>query len=100
MRRSRRIVAAVLGVLVLSSVIAISAPVAAAEPPSVRVFASSSAITVERGREDWVYLDPGIWMAAIGGTFELRATRTDYDSPIVLEQVDASTGATLRTLAP
>jgi hypothetical protein len=62
------------------------------------VFPSSSTITVERGRRDWVYVDPGIWMAAVGGAFELRATRADYDSPVVLEQVDAVTGATLRTL--
>jgi len=100
MKQRRRHVAATLGVLVLSSVIATVGTAAAVEvaPPSVRIFASSTSVAVERGRKDWVYLDPGTWLASVGGTFELRASRADYDSPIVLAQTDAVTGAVLRTL--
>jgi hypothetical protein len=73
-------------------------PAAAADPPTVRVFAASTEITAERGRGDFVYIDPGIWVASVGGAFELRASRPDYDSPVSLVQTDAATGAVLRTL--
>lgn len=98
MARWRRVPVLMLGVLVLSSVVVTAGPATAAGPPSIRVFASSSTITVERGRKDFVNVDPGIWMTSVGGAFELRATRDDYDSPIVLEQTDAATGAPLREL--
>jgi Lysyl oxidase len=71
---------------------------AAAVPPTVRLFAASSQITAERGRNDVVYLDPGIWVASVGGAFELRASRPDYDTPPSLVQTDAVTDAVLRTL--
>ena len=100
MKHRRRRLAATFGVLVLSSMIASVGAAAAVEatPPSVRLFASSTSVTVERGRKDWVNLDPGTWLAAVGGTFELRASRADYDSPIVLTQTDAVTGTVLRPL--
>lgn len=98
MSRSRRTVAAALGVMVLSSVVATAGPATAADPPSVRMLASSTMLTVERGRRDFVWVDPGAWIASVGGAFELRATRAAYDSPVELEQVDASTGEPLRSL--
>ncbi|HEU4528628.1 MAG TPA: lysyl oxidase family protein [Actinomycetota bacterium] len=98
MSRSRRTLAAALGVMVLSSVVATAGPAAAADPPSVRVLASSTTLTVERGRRDFVWVDPGAWVASVGGAFELRATRANYDSPVELVQVDATTGDTLRNL--
>jgi hypothetical protein len=73
-------------------------PATAADPPTVRVFAASTEITAERGRNDFVYVDPGIWIASVGGAFELRASRPDYDTPPSLVQIDAVTGAVLRTL--
>ncbi|HET9722226.1 MAG TPA: lysyl oxidase family protein [Actinomycetota bacterium] len=98
MNRSRRTLAAALGVLVLSSVVAGAGPAAAADPPSVRLLASSTTLTVARDRRDFVWVDPGAWIASVGGAFELRATRADYDSPVELEQVDATTGDPLRSL--
>jgi len=98
MGRSRRTLAAALGIAVLSSVVSSAGPAAAADPPSIRMLASSTTLTVERGRRDFVWVDPGAWIASVGGAFELRATRADYDSPVVLEQVDATTGDPLRSL--
>jgi hypothetical protein len=71
---------------------------AAADPPTVRLFTATSEVTVERGRGDFVGIDPGIWVASVGGAFELRASRPDYDTPVSLVQTDAVTGAVLRTL--
>jgi hypothetical protein len=66
--------------------------------PSVRLVASGGPVTLyeSNGR---VGLDVGVWVAAAGGTFELRASRADHDAPIGLTQVDATTGAVLRDLS-
>jgi hypothetical protein len=72
----------------------------AADPPTVRPFAATTEIKVERGRGGFVWIDAGTWVASVGGAFELRATRPDYDSPVTLVQTDARTGAVLRTFPP
>ena len=41
---------------------------------------------------------PGMFVAAVGGDFELRASRPDYGKPLRLVQVDAGTGAVVRAL--
>lgn len=95
MRRARRSIVPLVLVLSLATVGGI--PAGAAEPPSVRLFAATTHMTVERsGRSVW--LDPGVWVASVGGAFELRASRPDYDTPVGLTQNDAETGAVLRTL--
>ncbi|MEX0743516.1 MAG: lysyl oxidase family protein [Actinomycetota bacterium] len=98
MSRARRTFASF--ALVLASLTLLSGmPFAAAvDPPKVRLFAATTRVTVERDRRDFVFVDPGVWVASVGGAFELRATRTDYDSPVTLVQTDATTGAILRTL--
>jgi len=45
-----------------------------------------------------VAFDPGVWIASVGGAFQLFASRPDYDTPVTLVQTDATTGAVLRTL--
>jgi hypothetical protein len=67
-------------------------------PPTVRLVASGGQVTLYRS-EGQVPLDLGVWVAAAGGDFELRATRADYDSPIALRQTDAATGDVLRDLS-
>jgi hypothetical protein len=74
-------------------------PATAADPPTVRLFAASTQVTAERGKNDVVFIDPGIWVASVGGAFELRASRPDYDTPPSLVQTDAATGTVLRTLS-
>lgn len=73
-------------------------PAVAVDPPKVRIFAASTTVTVERDRRDFAWVDPGVWVASVGGAFELRATRPDYDTPVSFVQTDASTGEILRTL--
>ena len=90
--------------VVLSLLISLVVPSAmvpsasAAEPPSLRLFAADSSITVERSGRGRVFVEPGAWITPVGGTFELRATRPDYDTPVSLTQVDAVTHEVLRTL--
>jgi len=84
--------------VIASLTLSLVPPATAADPPTVRLFAASTQITAERGKNDVVFLDPGIWVASLGGAFELRASRPDYDTPPSLVQTDAVTGSVLRTL--
>lgn len=96
MRRAVR--PSLLPAIVLASLLLPIGPATATDPPSLRLFAADSRATAERYEDGYVYLDPGIWIAAVGGAFELRATRPDYDTPVSLTQQDATTGRVLRTL--
>ena len=95
-RATRRI--ALLLTVISSLALSLVPPATAADPPTVRLFAASTQVTAERGRNDVVFLDPGIWVASVGGAFELRASRPDYDTAPSLVQTDAVTGTVLRTL--
>jgi hypothetical protein len=99
-RRVRRSIAPLSVALASLTLLAGVVPAGAADPPTLRLFAAQSEVTVERDRRGNVFLDPGMWIAPVGGAFELRATRPDYDSPVSLVQTDADTGAVLRTLSP
>ncbi|MGA9162285.1 MAG: lysyl oxidase family protein [Actinomycetota bacterium] len=96
-RRHRPLVPIALAVALLATLYA--APVGAASTPTLRLFVSSTQVTVERGRRDVVDVDPGAFITAVGGAFELRVGRPDYDTPITVKQVDAQTGAVLRTFS-
>jgi hypothetical protein len=98
MHRGRRLVP--LGTVTLASLMLLagSPPATAAEPPSVRIFAATSHIDAQRNRHDLVWLDPGVWVASVGGAFELRVSRPDYDTPVSIVQTDAATGEALREL--
>ncbi|HEX6009530.1 MAG TPA: lysyl oxidase family protein [Actinomycetota bacterium] len=95
-RSTRRV--ALLLTVIASLILSLVQPATAADPPTVRLFAASTHVTAERGRNDVIFVDPGIWVASEGGAFELRASRPDYDTPPSLVQTDASTGSVLRTL--
>jgi hypothetical protein len=43
-------------------------------------------------------IDPGVWVAAVNGAFQLNVSRPDYDTPVGLTQVDATDGSVLQTL--
>jgi Lysyl oxidase len=95
--RATRCIALLLTVIA-SLALSLVPPAIAADPPTVRLFAASTQVTAERGKNDVVFIDPGIWVASVGGAFELRASRPDYDTPPSLVQTDAVTGSALRTL--
>lgn len=91
-RGSKGLLACVLALAV------VGAPsVEAATPPSVRLMAPSSQVTLHRmGR--WVPLDLGLLVASTGGDFELHVSRPNYESPVAITQVDSTTHEVLRTL--
>jgi hypothetical protein len=45
-----------------------------------------------------LFVDPPIFVAAVGGDVEFRAWRADYDSPLMFAQVDAASGLAVRSL--
>jgi hypothetical protein len=98
MRRRRH--AFSLGIVVLAAqlLLAGAPPASAADPPSLRLFAATSHLDIERDNQGYTWFDPGAWVASVGGAFELRVTRPDYDTPVGVVQTDAVTGALLRTL--
>ena len=98
MRRRRHALS--LGIIVLATqLLLFGVPSASADdPPSLRLFAASSHIDIQRGKHGFTWFDPGAWVASVGGAFELRVGRPDYDTPVGIVQTDATTAAELRTL--
>ncbi len=91
---------ALLAVALAMSTAAVALPAAnAADPPipSIRLLVASSTVEAQR-QGKWVYIDPGAWIASVNGAFQLNVARPDYSTPVGVTQVDASTGAVLRTL--
>lgn len=76
----------------------VSVPAGAVALPSVRMFAATNEVTVDRFGEEPVFLDLPIWIASVDGAFELRVSRPDYSTPVGIVQTNAATGATLRDL--
>src|SRR3954469_7860991 len=97
MRRARRTIARFTLMLFALTVVAIG-PANADDAPSVRLFSVADHLDVHKDRRGQVYLDPGVWVASVGGAFELQASRPDYDSPATFVQVDHETGDVVRTL--
>ncbi|TMJ97060.1 MAG: hypothetical protein E6G67_03500 [Actinobacteria bacterium] len=87
--------------LLVASAVALTtlvpAGTASADAPSVRLVAASPQVTLYRGYRS-VPLDLGVWAASAGGAFELRVSQADYDQTPTAVQVDADTGAVLRTV--
>ena len=75
----------------------VAAASAQAAPPSVGLLAASPKVTLD-AEELAVTGAPGVFVAAVGGGFELHASRADYGKPLRLIQVDARTGAVVRVL--
>jgi lysyl oxidase len=75
-----------------------AAPVEAAVAPTIRLFAATSEMTLERNGRGFVQFDPGVWVTPVGGDLELWISRPDYDTPIAFTQVDSATRQILRTL--
>ena len=96
-RLTRVLTAALVSVMTVPVVVAGVAGAATGPIPTVGLYAASSEETLFKyGRR--VPLFFGMWLEAIGGDFELRVARDDYDSPLEITQTDSATGETLRTL--
>ncbi|MGZ6545894.1 MAG: lysyl oxidase family protein [Actinomycetota bacterium] len=55
--------------------------------PSIRLVTGSTSMTVTRSPGRKAYLGLAVYVAAVGGAFEIRATRADYDHPVSVFQV-------------
>jgi hypothetical protein len=68
--------------------------------PSLRLIGTQDSVKVVRRKKSKpARFDLGVWVASVGGAFELRAKRPDYTTPVDLQQVDASTVAQVRDLS-
>lgn len=95
MSRPRRI-PSILSLIIGGTVLLGGAPAAlgATARPSVRLIATQTTVVARRYDTGPAYLDPGVLVAAAGGSFELRARRADYDSGLAVTQHVARTGGT------
>jgi hypothetical protein len=88
MSRARRTTGIVATLMVATALLTGAPPsVAAGAAPSVRLLAASPTVTLHRyGERGRVWLDVGIYVASVGGPFEIRVGRDDYDHPIEVIQ--------------
>src|SRR5438034_11502819 len=65
---------------------AAAAPAATTTGPTVKLIAAQNSITAQRfGR--YVFLDPGIYVAALGSALEFDVQRASYSQPRTITQV-------------
>ena len=97
MRRARRTIARLTLVLFSLPIVA-TVPATADDVPSVRLLSTQDHIDVVKDRRGQVYLNPGVWVASVGGAFQLEVSRPDYDSPVSFVQIDHASGDVVREL--
>jgi hypothetical protein len=96
-RRRHPVILLPMLILVAAAAAVWPAHATAASAPSLRLIAAGPEITLNRHGRD-VPLDLGVYVASVGGDFELHVARPDYDTPAVASQVDGRTGKILRAL--
>ncbi len=85
--RSRRSFVALMSALTAVVGAIAVAPAARAVPvPALKLIATRTEITAVRRSDGRVFLDPGVWIGAVGGDFQIRLTRTDLRSEITAAQ--------------
>ncbi len=89
-----KLVLTLIGVVV-SGLVAFAAPAAAGPPPSVRLFGSEHRATVTQLTLRVGGADLGLWVASVGGNFQIDVRRPNYGAWSA-SQIDSATGALLR----
>ena len=98
-RRSGAIAVALSLALAASAALTAGAAGAQGAAPSIRLVTGSNAVTVTRSPGRKAYLGLSVYVAAVGGAFEIRAIRPDYDHPVgVFQVVDQGGTATMNPL--
>jgi hypothetical protein len=98
-RRAPLVPLALITALAAAGTLFVPAAAVAAPTPTIRLLTATNRVMVQDGgRSHYVQVDPGAFVTPVGGAFELRVGRPDYDTAITVDQVDADTGATLRTI--
>ncbi|HEY2639644.1 MAG TPA: lysyl oxidase family protein [Streptosporangiaceae bacterium] len=60
---------------------------AAVQGPTLKLIAAQKTITVGKFGKQGVFFDPGIWVASLGGPFQLDVKRASYSQPLTISQV-------------
>ena len=72
-------------------------PAAPAGTPRLKLITAQNTIEVGKFGNGPVYFDPGIWVASLGGAFQLDVKRASYTKPLTVTQIiKSSAGATTR----
>ena len=67
----------------------------AAGTPRLKLIAAQKSIEVGKFGKQPVYFDPGVWVASLGGAFQLDVKRDSYTKPLTVTQIiKNSAGAT------
>lgn len=98
----RRVARLTLPFAVLATVVAGPLPARAApEPPKLRLLAPEPSVTLPKFRHNPVALNLGVFIASLGGAFEVDVWRTRYEDPIQASQiVHATNGSTTSVPLP
>jgi hypothetical protein len=88
------------GVLSCLAVGLLAVPVAAAAAvPSLRLFSPVTRVSISQEELRAGFFDPGVWVASVGGAFQVDMKRPGYGSWIA-SQVDSTSGTILRSVPP
>jgi Lysyl oxidase len=91
------LVAGLLSLAVPAARSADARPATAAGTPKLKLIAAQKTIEVGKYGKGAVYFDPGIWVASLGGPFQLNVKRASYTKPLTIRQViKNSAGVTTR----
>jgi hypothetical protein len=88
---------AVAGLVIATAASGVSAPAArataaqAAPGPAIKLIAAQHTITAPRFGNQ-VFVDPGIWVAALGAPLQLNVGRASYSDPVTVTQVISQPG--------
>ena len=62
-------------------------PAVAAGTPQLKLIAAQKTIEVGKFGKGRVFFDPGIWVASLGGAFQLDVKRANYTKPLIATQI-------------
>ena len=68
--------------------------------PTIKLITAQNVIKVPKFGKGDVYFDPGIWVAALGGAFQLDVQRDGYTNPLTITQVIRTAAGTRRVALP
>lgn len=72
----------------------------ASPPPSIRLVVANQHVVLQRTGHRGARLDPGVFVAAVGGAVEFRVGRSDYDTQVGITQVNATDPSTVLRMLP
>jgi hypothetical protein len=81
------LVAGLLSVAVPAARSADARSAVAAGTPTIKLIAAQKTIEVSKFGKGRVYFDPGVWVASLGGAFQLDVKRASYTKPLTVTQI-------------